>query len=182
MSPADRPSWLFPAGAAILILFFLIQCFVGSRVKSPMWDETGDIAAGVSYLATDKFTVNLQHPPLLKELIGLSTLMSGAGWPNTPAAQQLLAGNAGLQWPVGDQIIMSGGAEKVMFWARLPMILVAAMLAALLFVWGRRIFGGAAALGAVFLYCFDPTVVAHAYLTTLDVGFGAFTFLFFFTL
>ena len=105
------------------MLAFLVQCFLASRVKTPAWDETGDIAAGLSYLLTDKFTVNLQHPPLLKELIGLSTLASGARWPKTAAAQQLLAGDARYQWTVGDEIIIANGPENVMFWARLPMIL-----------------------------------------------------------
>src|SRR3954451_17677235 len=98
MSPAERKPWLFPSLAGALVFVFLLQCFSSSSVKSPTWDETGDIAAGVSYWLTDKFTVNLQHPPLLKELMGLGTLFSGARWPNTPHAQQLLAGNAGLQW------------------------------------------------------------------------------------
>src|SRR5215471_6216470 len=124
MSPADRRPWLFPCLACVLVVVFILQCLMASRVKSPAWDETGDIAAGVSYWLTDKFTVNLQHPPLLKELMGLFTLFSGARWPNTPHAQQLLAGNASLQWTVGDQIITTNGADNVMFWARLPMILV----------------------------------------------------------
>src|SRR5581483_11957963 len=182
MSSADRRPWLLPSLAGVLVLIFLIQCFTASSVKSPAWDETGDIAAGVSYLVTDSFIVNLQHPPLLKELIGLSTLLSGARWPNSPQAQQLLAGDPQYQWLVGNQIIIAGGADNVMFWARLSMILVGAMLAALLYVWGSRMLGGVAAVGAVFLCAFDPTVIAHAHLTTLDVGFAAFTILFLFAL
>jgi hypothetical protein len=182
MSPADRRPWLFPCLACVLVVVFIFQCLTASRVKSPAWDETGDIAAGVSYLLTGKFVVNLQHPPLLKELMGLFTLFSGARWPGTPQAQQLLAGDSRFQWAVGDQIIMANGADNVMFWARLPMILVGAMLAALLYFWGRAMLGGVAAVGAVFLYALDPTVVAHAYLTTLDVGFAAFAMLFLFTL
>jgi len=168
--------------AAVLLLAFLLQCFLASRVKSPAWDETGDIAAGVSYLLTGSFTVNLQHPPLLKELIGLSTLVSGARWPKSPQAQQLLNGDTRYQWMVGDDIITAYGPDNVMFWARLPMILAGAMLGMVLYVWGRRMVGAAAALGALFLYVLDPTVIAHAFLTTLDVGFAAFTVLFLFAL
>jgi len=164
------------------VLVFLLQCFLASSVKSPAWDETGDIAAGVSYLLTDKFTVNLQHPPLLKELIGLSTLASGARWPTSPQAQQLLAGDPRFQWEVGNEIIITNGPDKVMFWARLPMILVGAMLAILLYLWGRHMVGALAAVGAVFLCALDPTIVAHSSLTTLDVGFASFTLLFLFLL
>src|SRR5690242_17369114 len=174
--------WAESCVAVVLVAAFLLQCFLASRLKSPAWDETGDIAAGVSYILTDKFTVNLQHPPLLKELIGLSTLASGASWPKSPQAQQLLNGDVRYQWMVGNDIITANGPDNVMFWARLPMILVGAMLAIVLYIWGRCLVGTAAALGALFLYALDPTVVAHAFLTTLDVGLAAFTMLFLFAL
>jgi len=181
LQDARRPR-LFSLASGVLVVVFLLQCFLSSRVKSPAWDETGDIAAGLSYVLTGKFTVNPQHPPLLKELIGLSTLASGARWPNTPQAQQLLNGASQNQWAVGSDIIAGSGPDKVMFWARLPMILVAAMMGIVLYVWGRQMMGAAAALGAVFLWALDPNVVAHSYLTTLDVGFASFTVLFFFAL
>jgi len=92
MVPAARRPLLFSALAVVLLAAFFLQSFLASRIKSPAWDETGDIAAGLSYWRTGKFTVNLQHPPLLKELSGLFLLATGARWPDTPEAQQLLAG------------------------------------------------------------------------------------------
>jgi hypothetical protein len=177
-----RQPQFFLAASGFLILVFLLECFLASRVKSPAWDETGDIAAGLSYVLTGKFTVNPQHPPLLKELIGLFALASGAHWPATPEAQQLLNGASQYQWPVGSEIIAANGPDNVMFWARLPMILVAAMMGIVLYVWGRQMTGAMAALGALFLCVLDPNVVAHSYLTTLDAGFASFTVLFFFAL
>jgi 4-amino-4-deoxy-L-arabinose transferase-like glycosyltransferase len=38
--------------------------------------------------------------------------------------------------------------------------------------------GPAVALGALFLYALDPTLLAHSYLVTTDAGFAAFTVLF----
>ena len=43
-------------------------------------------------------------------------------------------------------------------------------------------FGGLAALGALFLFVMDPTVLAHSFLATMDSGLTAFTVLFFFSL
>jgi hypothetical protein len=182
MSPADRRPWLFPCLAGLLVLLFLIECFSASRAKSPAWDEPLHIGAGLSYLLTDKFVVNLQHPPLLKDIIGVTTQFSGARWPDSPQAKALLDGDSRYQLVVGDQIIMASGADNVMFWARLPMILIGAMLAILLFVWGRGIVGSLAALAAVFLCVLDPNIVGHAQLATFDVGFAAFTVLFLFAL
>jgi hypothetical protein len=181
LSPARRPLF-FPFLAGVLVLAFLVQTFLASRIKSPAWDETGDIAAGLSYWETGKFTVNPQHPPLVKELSGLAMLAAGIHYPDNPPARQLLQGNRYMQWPVGSYIIQQNGADRVMFWARLPFILLAAGLAIVLFLWGRRMLGGGAALGAVFLYVLDPTIVAHSYLVTLDSGLAAFSILFCFAL
>ena len=182
MVPSPRRPLVFSLLAAALIIAFLLQCFFASGVKSPAWDETGDIAAGLSYVETGKLTVNPQHPPLLKELSGLSLLASGAHYPDTPQARQLLAGQAQFQWPVGSDIIHKYGADHVMFWARLPLILLAAALGVVLYIWGRQMLGGGAALGALFLYALDPTVIAHSSLVTLDAGFAVFTVVFCFAL
>jgi hypothetical protein len=182
MSASIRRPAAYTLAVGFLILVFLLECFFSSAIKSPSWDETGDIAAGLSYIQTGKFTVNPQHPPLLKELIGLFALASGARWPDTPQARQLLQGDARYQWAVGSSIIAKSGPDQVMFWARLPMILLAATMALLLYVWGRQMLGPAAALGSLFLFALDPNVIAHSYLTTLDAGFAAFTLLFLFVL
>ncbi len=179
--PARRPL-VFSLLAGALIAVFLLQSFWASSIKTPAFDETGDIAAGVSYADLGRFTVNLQHPPLLKELSGLFLLAAGIHYPNTPSAQRLLAGDRTLQWAVGSNIIYRGGLDRVMFWARLPMILLAAGLGIVIFLWGRQMLGVGAALGALFLFALDPTVVAHGYLVTLDVGLAAFTVLFCFVL
>ena len=131
------------------------------------------------------FHANLQHPPLLKEMSGLVLLMAGVHWPQTEMAQRVIRGGlAGekMEWPVGFEIIASNGPDRVMFWARLPFILLGGLLGALIYWWGRELVGPAAALGALFLYALDPTVVAHSSLVTTDVGLTAFMLLFLFAL
>src|SRR5664279_1092128 len=68
MRPGHRAPWGFSLLAGVLIAIFLAQGFLASAVKSPVFDETGDIAAGLSYVQTGEIRANLQHPPLLKEL------------------------------------------------------------------------------------------------------------------
>ena len=182
MLPARPPSWSNLGIVGLLLTVFFGQCFFASQVKSPAWDEPAHIAAGLSYLQTGVFRVNLQHPPLLKELSGLSLWLSGSRWPHTARAQELLSGVAQFQWSVGNDILMAGGVDRTLFWARLPLMLLATLLGALLYIWGRQLVGSVAALGALFLFALDPTVVAHSYLVTTDVGFAAFTLLFFFAL
>ena len=175
-SRALRSHWLL---AGVLVAAFLLQSFFASRIKSPVYDEPAHIAAGLSYVETGEFTANPQHPPLLKEMSGLSLLLGGVRWPDSAAARQLIQGSQpGLEWPVGNAIIAANGPDKAMFWARLPFILLAALLGILLYAWGREMVGPTAALGALFLYALDPTLLAHSYLVTTDTGLAAFTVLF----
>jgi len=165
-----------------LLAAFMVQSFCASLLKSPTFDEPAHIAAGVSYLSTGVFHVNLQHPPLIKELAALSAMAAaGVRWPQTEQARSLVEnppGNSGLQWTVGNQIIAAHGPDRVMFWARLPMILLAALLGLAIYLWGRQILGETAALFALALFALDPVMLAHSYLVTTDVGLAAFTVLF----
>ncbi len=83
-----------------------------------------------------------------------------------------------MEWPVGNDIIATN-PDRVMFWARLPFILLAGGLGLAIYAFGSALFGPAAAIGALFLYALDPTFVAHSFLVTTDVGVTAFTTLFF---
>jgi hypothetical protein len=144
-------------------------------LKSPTFDETGDIAAGLSYLQNRSVWLNLQHPPLLKELTAFPVWASGA---RLPEDQVVL----GREREAGAKLIQGNGPDRVMWLARLPMIAVATMLGAVIFLWGREIFGPRAALCALFLYALDPNILAHSYLSTTDSGFAAFTMLFLYLL
>jgi hypothetical protein len=155
-----------------------------SLLKSPVFDEPGDIASGLSYVETGAIRVNLQHPPLLKEMGGVFLRLAGIRWPHNPMAEALTRGEAEgshPDWPLGNGIIHDNGADRVLFWARLPFLLLAALLGILIYWWGRELVGETAALGALFLYALDPNILAHAALATTDVGLAAFTMLFLFT-
>lgn len=170
--------------AAALIAAFALQSFFASLQKSATGDEPAHIAAGLSYLQTGIFHFNLQHPPLIKELSALSLMVAGVRFPQTKEAMdavQAPPNTSGNEWRVGYEIIKPA-PERVMFWARLPMILIGALLGVFLYLLGRRIVGEAAALGAVFLYSIDPNVIAHSYLVTTDVGLAAFMLVFLYTL
>jgi hypothetical protein len=168
---------LVGVAAGGLLLIFLIQAFAESRRMSPTSDEPPHIAAGLSYVETRSFRANPQHPPLMKELAGLSLSLGGIHWPRTPEAERLIHGELAPgeqpEWAIGRDLIAQGGPDRVMAWARAPMLLVAALLGAMVFVWGRRIVGAWAALCALLLYTMDPTILAHSCLVTTDIGVSA---------
>jgi hypothetical protein len=175
MDPAHRPRWGLWLPAGVLLAVFLLQTLPAIGLKSPTFDETGDIAAGLSYLQTGTVWLNLQHPPLLKELSAVLLWIGGVRLP-AEAQQQ------GRERDAGSALIQANGPDRVMWLARLPLVAVALMLGVVLFMWGRELLGERAALCAVFIYVLDPNIVAHSYLATTDVGFAAFAMLFLFTL
>ncbi|MBL8175038.1 MAG: glycosyltransferase family 39 protein [Bryobacterales bacterium] len=168
--------------AAVLILGFVLTLFVLSSGKSTTSDESPHIAAGLSYVTTGKVILNTQHPPLLKLLAGLALRAGGVQWPDTAETRALeTAHEPRLEWDLGKKIIGDNGGEHVMFWGRLPMILLAGLYAGAVFLLARDLLGPVAALCGLFLFVTDPLVLGHAYLVTTDTGFAGFTVLFLFT-
>ncbi len=184
MPPAGRVSVYVPILVAVLVFVFFLQAFRASLIKSPVFDEPIHIVAGLSYLKTREFKINLQHPPLLKEIGALPLLILGVRWPMTDQAWAAIGDvqDARFRWQLESKIIFGSDPDRIMFWSRLPFALLGALLGYLIYAWGRRLLGQTAALGALFLYAFDPTMIGHAYLVTTDVGFAVFGFLFLFCL
>ena len=183
VTPPERMSTRGPAAAAIvLLLAFAFQSFGASRTKSATFDEPAHIGAGLAYLQAGAFVANAQHPPLLKQISALSMLAGGIRLPDTPSVRAMIEGIPGAEFAAGVDVLQAYGPDRVLFWARLPLIAVATLLGALLFVWGRKLLGDGPALGAVMLYTLNPTIIAHGALVTTDVGCAAATVLFIFTL
>ena len=88
MRPGHCAPWGLSLLAGVLIAIFLAQAFLASANKSPVFDETGDIAAGLSYVQSGEIRANLQHPPLLKELAGASLWLAGVRLPDEPGGAQ----------------------------------------------------------------------------------------------
>jgi hypothetical protein len=87
-----------------------------------------------------------------------------------------------FQWQLGNAVLAVDDPRRVLFWSRVPMVLLAAALGWAVWAWGRRMLGETAALGGLLVFAFDPTIVAHAALVTTDVGCAAFAVLFLFAL
>jgi hypothetical protein len=170
--------------ASVLVAAFFLQALLSSLKKSPVFDEPPHIASGLSYVQKGVFTPNAQHPPLLKELAAISLLVAGVGLPDDTATARMLAESPGqgVEWTVGNEVIAQNGPQKVLFRARLPLLVLSSVMGFAVYFWGSQMLGEAAGIFALFLFAFDPTLIAHSGLVTTDVGVAALMTLFFFSL
>ena len=180
----ERRTLLCHLAAGALIAAFFLQSFLASRIKSPTSDEPPHIAAGLSYVEKNNFRPNPQHPPLIKELSAFSLLLAGIHLPDNVLTRRMLEENEGdqIEWLVGNEVIAENGPATALLWARLPVIVLSTLLALLIYIWGLRIAGNPAALGALLIFALDPNLLAHSAFVTTDMGLAVFGTLFFFVL
>src|SRR5262249_58886240 len=67
-------------------------------------------------------------------------------------------------------------ADRMVFWARLPVVLLSALLGLGVFFWARESYGWQAGYLALALYIFNPDILAHSQLVTTDLALSAFLF------
>ncbi len=161
-----RASW---ACAALLACLAALAAW-SSRVHSNAYDELAMVGAGYSYVETGRFRLAArEHPPLLMWLSGACLLPLHPRLPEDD-------GNA---YRFGRDLLYHSGSDpmSLLFWARLPSLALALLLGFAVFSAARRRFGEGPALGALALFCFEPLLVAHASLLSLDLAVAAFGFI-----
>ncbi|HEV8200259.1 MAG TPA: glycosyltransferase family 39 protein [Candidatus Polarisedimenticolia bacterium] len=157
-----------------LLALYAWQAAPGVTRMAPTFDEPAHIGAGLSYLKTGDFKINLQHPPLLKDIAAVPLILGGIAWP-IQERDWIEAGPDPvpfLQWEVGSSVIYGNDPDRVMLLARAPFLLLTILLGAAIFAWGREMLGPFAALAATFLFVLDPAIVAHGVIVTTDTGFA----------
>jgi len=160
----------------LLVFVFLIAIF-SMKDDSATMDEVAHLPAGYSYLTQKDMRLNPEHPPLLKDLAAIPLLfIKGI---NFPSEIKDWKEDVNGQWGFGFHFLYGAGnpADKMIFWGRIPMILILILLGFYIFKWARELFGNRAALLALFLFSFSPTFLAHGRLVTTDVGAAAGIFI-----
>lgn len=176
-----KHAWWIVAG--ILLSHFALSTIVSSQ-ESMTFDEKAHIPAAYSSVRYGDMRLNPEHPPLLKDLAGLPLIFLDLEF---PLASEEWRNGVNEQWKVGDLFIncvkpdiACNDADRVLFWSRLPITLVAVILGVAIFAWTRKLGGTLAGLFAVTLYAFDPNIIAHSHYVTTDIGIAAFIFFAFF--
>jgi len=155
--------------AIVLLSIMFIVGLASYKQDALTMDEQSHIGAGYSYLSQQDFRINPEHPPLIKDLSAIPLLFLDLNFPVEDAAWTEGINN---QWIFGNKFIFNSGnnADQLIFWARLPMLLVLLSLGWFLFWWTKKEFGKEVSLITLFLFSFSPSFIAHGRLVTTDIG------------
>lgn len=154
---ADRRTVINYIVAGLLIAALIAQVLPPVFLKSGVCDEHGaHIPSGYVYLQSGIFSGGIYNPPLMQLLVAAPLVLGGIDY--TPFS------------------------DRGLWAARLPVLVLSIALGLAVFAWAGSLYGRAAAPAALFLFCFEPNVIAHSGLATLDLGVSAFLFLAFFFL
>jgi len=163
--------------ASCLLIFMGVVAIFSMKGDSLTMDEVAHLPAGYSYLTQKDMRLNPEHPPLIKDLAGFPLLfIKGVKFPSEIKDWKE---DVNGQWGFGFHFLYHTGnpADKMIFWGRIPMILLMLFLGLFIFFVARELFGERAGLLALFLYSFSPTFLAHGRLVTTDVGASAGVFI-----
>ncbi|MEK7211494.1 MAG: hypothetical protein AAB731_02590, partial [Patescibacteria group bacterium] len=152
-----------------------LQVTFSMRTKAPTCDEFAHhIASGYSHLITGDFRMNPAAPPLPRLLSAIPLYFLGAKAPLDH-----------WSWEKGDSpefarqffYTANHDQDKLVFLARLPILILSVFFAYFVFAWAKDLFGFAGGLGALLLYVFCPDILAHSGLATSDISVAFFFYL-----
>ena len=156
---------------AVLLALFAIQVIFTSRQMSPTYDETAALPLGYIFVKTGQWGYVPEHPPLIFALSGLPLLALKPHLDLTDRNLHLQPPNV---WMFGSNFFFSNNADQLLFWGRLPVLLLSLLLAYFVYRWANELYGGNAGLMALLLYCFCPTTIAHSGFISYDIGLSCF--------
>lgn len=148
--------------------------------SSPTFDEGQYTAYGYSLLKTGDWRLANSKPDMVPLIAALPLLAAGVRldtgnehWKNLDAGIDIKD-----VWPctldfLHDNVIP---ADKLLFYARLPVIFLALLLGLAVYNWSSRLYGKAAGILSLALFTTCPNMLAHAGLVTEDMTFTLLAF------
>lgn len=158
-----------------LLLVMFAQMAVASPSQSAAFDEGYTITYGYAYLrGGDARLSRGQNPPLTNVLIALPLLLKDdivfpaddASW----LKPDIFGFSDQFMWRVNPD------PQRMVLLARIPEMLLAVLLACVLFAFTHTLFGERAALAALLVCVFDPNILAHGHIVGTDLGVTLFMF------
>jgi hypothetical protein len=157
-----------------LLLIFLLLCFFSQIEKSVTVDEFSHFPSGIYNLLTMDWSMDSESPPLIKCYTAITSIFTQ---PKINIIEiKKTKTNA---WGLGYQFMFSNAEQyhHIFQYGRCAIILLGCFLGWLVYRFGTYLYGQVGGLFALFLYVFNPNIIAHSSLITIDIGASCFIFL-----
>ncbi|QDU43436.1 hypothetical protein Mal52_19100 [Symmachiella dynata] len=161
-----RPVWV--AVIVLLIVQAGLLAYAATR-HSPTLNEPGHLVAGMRHWQFGQFELYRVNPPLSHMVAALPLLATDVktdwnDFNDAPGARPV--------FNIGEDFITANGERSIWLftlarWAGIPFSLLGGYFC---FRWGSELYGNAAGLLALVLWCFSPNILAHAELVTPDMA------------
>ena len=168
---------------AILVAVFLGLTIFASQNDSLTLDETVHIPVGWIYAKYGIYKMNIEHPPLMKIISGIFLLPLNLHYPSQYPLPTEYDGTD--QYPFGDSLLMysENNMDKILFWGRLPAILMTTGLMIVIYIWTKKITNSrVTGILAMVLGMNVPIILAHGRLANTDAPLTFFYLLTFYFL
>ena len=154
---------------ALLLLAIFFQSVLSMRLKTTTFDEPRHVLSGYSYLKKGDFSLNWENPPLINVIAAAPLLFLQ---PKIPAHFQ-------EKYSFMHEFLyeINNNADQIIFWTRIPIVLLSLLLGFFVFKWANELYGIGAGLFSLLIYVFSPNILAHSRLATTDLGLSCFMFL-----
>lgn len=165
---------------AVVVLLCAVHLALGwsaIKVLSPTYDEPVHLAAGYSFLKTGDYRMDsFAHAPFAQLWAALPQLVIK---PLLPVQHPYWNEIGRYSYPFADLFLYKNriDAEKILNSGRAMVLLLSLALGLAIYLFSRELFGGGAALGALFLWSFAPFFLANGTLVTTDLALTLFYFL-----
>jgi len=155
---------------ALLTILFLQLAFSANR-NSITWDEDDHIYAGYMSWKHADFGLNPEHPPLVKLVATIPLL-------NMPLKMPVLQDRNFKHEAFlgGKDFLFKNDANTMLLRVRIAASLFTLLLALLVFLAAREMFGLGAGFIALSLLVFDPNLLAHGAVLGTDAALSCFMF------
>jgi hypothetical protein len=159
------------AGVVALVLVLGTQLALTVRQESQTWDEADHIFAGYMSWKSADFGLNPEHPPLVKLLATAPLLPLPLKVPELQKRDFKI--EAFLD---GKDFLYGNDPDAILLRTRMAAATLTLLLAVLVFVATREMFGAGAAFVALTLLVFEPNLLAHGAFVTTDAGISCLMF------
>ncbi|MEJ7577163.1 MAG: glycosyltransferase family 39 protein [Pyrinomonadaceae bacterium] len=164
---------------ACVLLLMAANMLTAITRKGLTNDEFVHIPAGYYHLLAGNYTLNNEHPPLVKVWAAIPLLFIQPDEPSVTSSLDSFPTERTSSALANFWLANIDLFKTISFWARAVMIPLTVLLGWLIFVYARQFAGARAGMFSVALYSLEPTILAHGRIVHTDVP-AAFAYLLFF--